>query len=164
MRMYVHTYIRTRDVTIYRYITILWYIKPVIQYQLWLSCIYMSNIGIYWISCMIYPCFGLNTAYSMCTVLWLMLWLYASLQFCNCLVSIKHDGFGKKAPFICKNHAIYRCIMIQRRWYIDTPKMCIVASLIRTHVHAYIHTYVHTYLYAYIHIHNYVHTYSHGCD
>ena len=27
-------------------------------------------------------------------------------------------------------HAIYCCIVIQRRWYIDTPKMCIVVSLV----------------------------------
>ena len=62
-----------------------------------------------------------------------------ALQFCNCLVGIKHYDFGKKALSICKNQllytipycAIYRCIVIQKRWYIDTHKMCIVASLVQ---------------------------------
>ena len=64
-----------RDVTIYRCITILWYIKPVIQYHYKLSCIDMSNISIYRILCMKYPCFDLNTAYYVCVlrILWLML-------------------------------------------------------------------------------------------
>ena len=59
----------------------------------------------------------------------------------------------EKALSICKiqllhtipYRAIYRCIVIQ---YINTPKMCIIASLIHTHIH--IHTYKHTHM----HTHN----------
>ena len=58
---------------------------------------------------MIYPCFGLNTAYYVyyCTTDAVLVCQF--LQFCNCLVSAKHDGFGKKALSICKNQ-LY-CIM-----------------------------------------------------
>ena len=92
-----------RDVTIYQCITILWYIKPVIQYHYKLSCIDMSNISIYRILCMKYPCFDLKTAYYVCVLYYD--WWYSCmpvLQFCNYLVGIKHDGFGNKALSICK--------------------------------------------------------------
>ena len=52
-------------------------------------------------------------------------------------------SFTKKVLFICKNQLIhtllyrtiilYRCIMIQKRQYIDTPKLCIVAPLTHDH-------------------------------
>ena len=48
--------IHTRDATIYWYITISWYIKPVIQYRHNFNCINISNIGIYCISCVIHTC------------------------------------------------------------------------------------------------------------
>ena len=100
-----------------------------IQYRLWLSCIDISNIvldiSMFWpqhyILCVLF--------YDWCCG------CMPVLQFCNCLVGIKHDGFGKKAlsthlqKSVILYHAIYRCIVIQKRWYIDTLKMCIVAYL-----------------------------------
>ena len=34
-----------------------------------------------------------------------------------------------KISYTVSYNTVYRCIMIQRRWYIDAPKMCIVVSL-----------------------------------
>ena len=46
---------------------------------------------------MTYPCFDLNTAYYVYCVMTIDVVVRMSvLQFCNCLVSIKHDGFGKR--------------------------------------------------------------------
>ena len=60
------------------------------------------------------------------------------LQLCNYLVLIESCNLGKKVLFICKNQlihtllycTIYRCIVIQKQQYIDTPKSCIVAPLV----------------------------------
>ena len=89
----------------------------------WYSCIYISNIRIYRILCAIYPLLTL-ILHIMCTMCydWCCRCMPA-LQFCNYLVGIKHNGFGKKALFICKNElihtilycAIHCCIMIHKR-------------------------------------------------
>ena len=67
-----------------------------IQYRYKLSCIDISNIGIYRLSCMIYPCFDLNTAYYVYYVMTDAVVVCQFFQFCNCLVNTKHDGFGKR--------------------------------------------------------------------
>ena len=45
--------------------------------------------------------------------------------------------------------AIYRCIVIHQRQYIDTSTHCIVATLTRTHTHTrtYTHIHIHTQTY-----------------
>ena len=98
----------SRDVTIYRYIAISWYTKPVIQCWYKLSCIDISNIGIYWLSCMIYPCFDLNTAYYVYCV---MTDFVVVCQFFSSvtLVSTKHDGIGKRLCLSAKNSYTVSC-------------------------------------------------------
>ena len=62
------------------------------------------------------------------------------LQFCNCLVSIKHDGSGKMALSICKNQLyciMQYCIVMGRSWYINTPKMCIITPLVCVYLFMY---------------------------
>ena len=55
----------------------------------------------------------------------------------NYLVLHKRYSFGKKVLFICKNqlitvlyHPIYHCIVIQKRQYINTTKLCIIIPLV----------------------------------
>ena len=87
--------------------------------------------------------------------------LYASCS--SVTVTYVGTKHYEKALFICKiqllhtipHHAIYRCIVIQKRWYIDTSKIYIVASLVHTRKHTHIYTYTH------IHIHTHPRTYTH---
>ena len=76
----------SRDATVCQYITISWYIKPVIQYWYKLSCIHTSNIGTYRISCVIYILHVLTLILHIICVLhdnWCCSFMPA-LQFCNC--------------------------------------------------------------------------------
>ena len=59
------------------------------------------------------------------------LWL-PDLQLCNYLVLI--ILLEKSAKLHCIVQYIYRCMVIQKHQYIDTPKLCIVTSLVLVRV------------------------------
>ena len=81
---------------------------------------------IYWISCVIYPCFDL--IYDWCCSCML------ALQFCN-LVAIKHYGFVKKALSICINQLYHIMQYIAVSWYkrgnISIYSKCVLLHLYR---------------------------------
>ena len=136
--LYMHLnscFMHSRDATVCQYITISWYIKPVIQYWYKLSCIHTSNIGTYRISCVIYILHVLTLILYIICVLhdnWCCSFMPA-LQFCNCgrykALWFWKDGFVHLQNSAILYHAVCCCIMIQKRWYIDTLKMCIIAFL-----------------------------------
>jgi len=125
-----------RDGTIYWYITILWwYIKTVIQYWYKFKShryIEYPDISMYQYQYIQY-CIHIYTVF----IGWYaLLWInYCTLQ----LSGLQLNNFReqKKVTFVCQNllidtilyRAIYCCIMILRRQYIDTHKSCIVPSL-----------------------------------
>ena len=94
---------------------------PVIQYRYKLSCINISNIGIYQKSSMIrismfwpWHCLVCVLCYDWCCG------CMPALQFCNCLVSIKHDGFGKR---LCPSAKINYTVSCNIPLYHDTKEV-----------------------------------------
>ena len=91
-----------------------------IQYRYKLSCIDISNTGIYQLSCMIYPCFDLNTAYYVYCVMTdavVVCQFYSSV---TVWLSTKHDGFGKR---LCLSAKISNTVSCNISLYRDTKEV-----------------------------------------
>ena len=91
-----------------------------IQYRYKLSCIDISNIGIYRLSCMIYPCFGLNTPYYVYCVMTDAVVVCQFFSSVTVWLSTKHDGFRKR---LCQSVKISYTVSCNILLYRDTKEV-----------------------------------------
>ena len=151
-----------------RYIDISWYIGQWYCIDTHLGRIDISNI-------VIYRCIAIKMytyTYNWCCSCTLCLWIFTPLQPFSLIISEKSSK--NQLIHTWPYRAIYRCIVIHKWQYIDTPKLCIVTSLTHTHTHTHMHyTYTHTHtththahthaLHIHTHTqHTHAHTHTHG--
>ena len=91
-----------------------------IQYRYKLSCIDISNIGIYRLSCMIYPCFDLNTVYYVYCVMTDAVVVCQFFSSVTVWLSTKHDGFEER---LCQSAKISYTVSCNISLYCDTKEV-----------------------------------------
>ena len=87
------------------------------------------------------------------------------LQFCNCWVSTKHNGFGEKALPICKNQLHFIMQYITVSWYkggdiLIHPKINVYCCISNTHALTRTHSHAHKFTNTFAHSHNTTHMHT----